>query len=238
MKISGVSFPDSFAEALSHIAPQGNYSDLGLAYLYALTLEGLQAGVEGDVVECGVQTGRSATILAAALKHSDRKLWLYDVWGQSPAPASKKDGDVFGKFGAGAIGRGEIEAVRASVESVGFPSDRLIMRQGLFQDTFQAPKPEKVLLLHVDADWYDSCLPAFETFYPAVSHMGVIWTHDFGYFDGNRHAFYDFVKKHDLAPLLERVGAMEAFWIKGIEHHRGPRAIEMEQLGLYQPRCK
>src|SRR5947209_19070260 len=52
----------------------------------------IRAGVAGDLVECGVWRGGSSMAMALTLLHldaSDRRLWLYDTFGQMPAPGDR-----------------------------------------------------------------------------------------------------------------------------------------------------
>jgi O-methyltransferase len=59
-----------------------------------------------------------------------------------------------------------------------------------------------------------------ETFYPLIPDGGVVILDDFGHWEGCRVAFYDFCKKFDEHPLLERVDYTQAYWIKGKKHSR------------------
>ena len=200
------------------VRPYTMVDDLRLSSLENLTNEVCKAGVRGDIVECGVYNGGSAAIPASVIKPlGERCLWLYDTFEGIPA-AGPLDGSLAvrhtGDF------RGQVERVKEVFNKADFPLERIVFRKGLFQDTFKEPFPQKVALLHIDADWYESVLHALRTFYPRVSDGGVIILDDFGYWEGARRAFYAFCREFSVEPLLERVGYTQAFWLKGKEHNR------------------
>jgi len=172
--------------------------------------------VPGDFVECGTCRGGSAAILSRRLPEN-RKLWLYDSFEGMPE-SSDKDGAEARKF----VGEGKanVEEVRQLVESSGTPENRLIIRQGLFHDTFKQPLADKVALLHCDADWYESVMLVLETFYPHVAVGGIIILDDFGYWEGCREAFYDYCSRNDIKPLVERVSTDQLFWYKDKQSNR------------------
>jgi len=173
--------------------------------------------IPGDVVECGVCNGGTAAIMGAVLTETDRKMWLYDSFQGMPA-TDKVDGEDAKQW----IGKCKASAatVREALAKVSFPQDRAHIHEGWFQDTFKEPLPAKIAILHIDADWYASVQICLETFYDRVSDGGYIVLDDFGYWEGCREAFYDFCKKRDIKPLLERAGRQQAYWVKGKTHNR------------------
>ena len=96
----------------------------------------------------------------------------------------------------------------------------MVIRKGLFIQTFKQTLPQRIALLHIDGDWYESVLLTLETFYPLVADGGVIILDDFGFWEGCRRAFYEFCRKYRVEPLIERVGDTQAYWIKGKQHQR------------------
>lgn len=225
---------DEASALVRAVEPYTMSDPLRLGMLYGLSRETLANRVEGDIVECGVCNGGSAAIMAAGIKDArERRLWLYDTFAGLPAPG-EQDG-VMAKPYAGQL-VGSVESVREVLKKVGFPLDRAVLRQGSFRETFTAPLPERIALLHIDADWYDSVLFALETLYPLVTEGGVIVLDDFGHWEGARKAFYDFCRSAEIEPLLERAGYTQAFWRKGQEHARA--VGERYDSGIYRPRSE
>ncbi len=172
--------------------------------------------IPGDIVECGVMNGGSAATLASGLP--GRRLWLYDSFEGLPEP-TPRDGPRARTWGGRC--RGVESRVREVLHLAGEPPYTVV--KGWYADTFADPAvrgPERVAVLHVDADWFDSVLPSLERFYDLISDGGVVILGDFGYWEGCREAFYAFCRARDLQPLLERFGHSHAWWVKGRTNNR------------------
>jgi O-methyltransferase len=174
--------------------------------------------IEGDFVECGTYKGGTAAVLASTMAHSQRHLWLYDSFEGMPA-TTEKDGDEAKPWvGKCVAAQSDLEAALALVP---LAIDRYTIRPGWFTQTFQQPLPDKIALLHCDADWYASVTEVLETLYERIVEGGCIVFDDFGFWEGCREAMFDFCGRRGIAPLIERVGPDQAFWIKGRTHNRG-----------------
>lgn len=174
-------------------------------------------GVPGDVVECGTWNGGSAAVTARAIGEVHRPFWLYDSFVGMPVPGDL-DGEAAKQWAGKCVG--SPERVREILSVAGQPADLIRVKKGWFLDTFAEPLPECIAYLHIDADWFESVKLALDTFYDRVSDGGVIILDDFGYWEGCREAFYDFCRRRDLKPLLERCGSSQASWVKGRTHNR------------------
>jgi O-methyltransferase len=202
-----------------------------LATLYGLAKETIGVGIIDDVVECGVRNGGSAALIGAAVKSVDGvRLWLYDTFAGIPEP-SVEDGSDAQQFAGDWVGT--MDKVHEVMSRVGFPEHRLSFRKGTFQETFQQSLPQRVAFLHIDADWYESVLLTLNTFYDRVLDGSPIVLDDFGHWEGTRKAFYEFCRIRRLQPLLERVGATQAFWIKGRKNTRD--IVHRYNDGCYEP---
>lgn len=173
--------------------------------------------IPGDVVECGVCNGGTAALVASVIKKSGRSIWLYDSFEGMP-----KTEAIDGAAAKEWVGQcvGSVEKVWEALNMVSFPAKQVIIRKGWFDQTFSLSLPERISLLHIDADWFASVRLSLETFYDRVSDGGLIILDDFGYWEGCREAYYDFCNARQIRPLLERAGRQQAFWIKGQLHNR------------------
>jgi len=174
-------------------------------------------GVEGDVVECGVCNGGSAALMA---KHmgSSRHIWMYDSF-QGMPETTERDGDEAKQWEGSCVG--SVARVREALSALCIADETFTIIEGWFEDAFRDhPLPEKVALLHCDADWYDSVLLVLNTFYDRIPDGGIILLDDFGHWEGCREAYYDFCSEKGIKPLLERAGYSQAYWIKGRESNR------------------
>ena len=173
--------------------------------------------IEGDFVECGTYKGGTAAVLSKYMGQN-RHLYLYDSFEGMPQ-TSPKDGQEAAKW----VGKClcSVDDVKEAMKLVSTGDDQYTIKKGWFEQTFREELPNKVALLHCDADWYNSVTLVLETFYPLVVEGGCVVLDDFGYWEGCREAFYDFCIKHNQKPLLERVGASQAYWIKHKLSNRG-----------------
>ena len=198
------------------VRPYTMVEDNRLQNLYWLCEQTAGAGIPGAVVECGVCDGGSAAVLGASALNG-RELWLFDTFEGIPEP-----GPLDGEFARGYSGtmKGSVEIVEKLIARTGFAPERLFLRKGNFSEAFCENLPETIAFLHIDCDWYESVLLCLETLYGRVSAGGVVVLDDFGYWEGARRAFYRFCQTRQVEPLLERVGATQAWWVKGRENNR------------------
>ena len=159
-------------------------------------------GIEGDLVECGVWRGGNL-VIAGLLRDRlafDRQIWAYDTFAGMTAPtaADFKPGeelDVEKKFAD--LDRGDRnewcyaseQDVLANFENrVGNRNLRTI--KGPVEDTLTKPEnlPEKIAILRLDTDFYESTKAELEILYPRLSSGGVMIVDDYGEWAGARKA--------------------------------------------------
>lgn len=163
-------------------------------------------GIEGDFVECGVWKGGSAMAAALALRRAGderRKLWLYDTFEGMSAPTDA-DKDLSGASAADLLAeadkdeliwcRSSLEDVRAALASTGMPSDRIECVRGKVEDTIPSRAPERIALLRLDTDWYESTRHELEHLYPRLSPGGVLIIDDYGHWQGARRAVDEYFR--------------------------------------------
>lgn len=177
----------------------------------------LEKKIQGDVVECGVCNGGTAALLGSVIGLQSRRLWLYDSFEGMPE-TTEEDGAEAVEWVGKCVG--SESSVKEVLRKCGVPETQTLIRKGWFENTFTAPLPERVALIHIDADWHSSVTLCLDTFYDRIEPGGVVILDDFGYWEGCREAFYDFCVRRNLKPLLERAGAYQAYWIKGKTHNR------------------
>ncbi len=207
---------DLDAKLLQQVRPYTLASAKKLGNLKRLAASTTERSIEGDFVECGTYKGGSAAVLGSALTPG-RHLWLYDSFEGMPE-VKEIDGADAGEW-VGRL-RASDDDVREILTLVGLSPSQYTIRKGWFDHTFLQQLPERVAVLHCDADWHASVTVVLETFYPRVAEGGVVVLDDFGWWEGCREAFYDFCARHGEKPLLERVDCDQAYWIKGKTNNR------------------
>ncbi|MBG28624.1 MAG: macrocin O-methyltransferase [Opitutae bacterium] len=174
----------------------------------------VNAGLEGDVVECGVWRGGSMMTMAQTLLNlgdSSRNLHLYDTFSGMSAPV-KEDGDfAIRKFDQLKTGEDQsdwccakLDEVKANLNQVGYPEEKLNFIRGKVEDTIPDNLPETIALLRLDMDWYEPTLHAMRHLFPRLQSKGVLIIDDYGHWEGCRQAVDDTLEEMGMHLLLNR----------------------------------
>lgn len=160
----------------------------------------VRRGIPGDFVECGVWRGGSSMVIALSLLRlgvGDRRLWLYDTFGTMP-PAGEHDRDYAGrKMAPGALDPINnsvhtsgltVSEVTTAMASTGYPPGQVTCVEGLVEETIPRSAPERIAILRLDTDWYESTRHELVELYPRLERGGVLIVDDYGHFAGARKA--------------------------------------------------
>lgn len=179
----------------------------------------VQADIPGAVVECGVWRGGSMMAAAYTLKRlgrDDRQLYLFDTYEGMTKPESL-DIDYTGQPALTefeATKRTEdssswcyapLEEVRRNLASTGYDMSRVNLVKGRVEDTIPASAPERISLLRLDTDWYQSTKHELVHLFPRLSVGGVLIIDDYGYWRGSQKATDEYVRENRIPILLNRV---------------------------------
>lgn len=175
------------------------------------------SGIAGDIVECGVWKGGSMMAIAMTLRELGdlRTLHLYDTFEGMPPPVDV-DRDVFGTTASEALAhddkatgfvwaRSPLDEVKANLASTGYPTDRIRYVAGKVEDTIPAHVPERISLLRLDTDWYESTRHELEHLYPRLSPGGILIIDDYGHWQGARKAVDEYFASTERPVFLNRV---------------------------------
>ncbi|WP_339929942.1 TylF/MycF/NovP-related O-methyltransferase [uncultured Brevundimonas sp.] len=171
------------------------------------------AGVQGDFAELGVARGGCASLLgmsAFAVGAPNRKLWLFDSYEGLPEPgerdfvAAGDTGDHVRPLPKGSC-FGALEEVRwLTLEKFKLPEDRIEFVQGWFENTVPANRGqiEKLAILRIDGDWYESTKVCLEGLFGKVQTGGVVIIDDYDSCIGAKRAVDEFVAANRLNVTL------------------------------------
>ena len=154
-------------------------------------------GIEGDVVECGVAAGGSATLLGLWLTRakSQRRLFLCDTFAGLPSP-TEEDPDYENAVAWTGQCLGSLVDVRERLEQSGVDLMRVKFVEGLFQETLPHPEMRRLAFVHLDGDWYDSTITCLRALWPLLNRGGRIQLDDYGVWQGCRKATDEFLAEH------------------------------------------
>ena len=206
-----------FERFLTRCEPYTMTSRERMYAVYQATRYIVEADVPGDIVECGVWRGGSSMMAALTLMSAgagDRRLWLYDTFEGMPEPGQR---DV-GPDGRNAHGEWErnrqdgyndwcyspLEEVHANILSAGMTADAFELVQGRVEDTIPARAPERIALLRLDTDWYESTRHELVHLFPRLSPRGTLLVDDYGHWEGVRAAVDEYRREQGISLLLNR----------------------------------
>jgi O-methyltransferase len=175
--------------------------------------------IPGDIVECGVWKGGSMMAVAKTLlahDKGDRTLWLYDTYGGMPAPIDKdiaRDGrPAAEKFEKVAIDENSsewcyasLDDVKKAVLSTGYDASRIHFIPGKVEDTIPEHIPERISLLRLDTDWYESTKHELVHMYDRLTPGGILILDDYGAWQGARAAVDEYIEDKNLRLFLHRI---------------------------------
>ena len=214
---------DADREILDRCAPLSLIGPARMLSLIDAVRHCARRGLPGALAECGVWKGGAVLAMLLTLQQegvTDRDVYLFDTFEGMTEP-SPEDTSAFEApaletwRAAGAAGRraweeffdpatfGE-DQVRETLETSGYPPERLHLVRGRVEDTIPGRAPEELALLRLDTDWYESTRHELVHLWPRLVDGGVLIVDDYGHWDGARRAVEEYFAGRD-APLLHRV---------------------------------
>jgi O-methyltransferase len=177
----------------------------------------LRDGVPGDLVEAGVWRGGATIFMRAVLAaHGDdeRLVWVADSFEGLPRPdpgrAPLDRGDTAWAFSAELAV--SLDAVKANFERYGLLDERVRFLAGWFKDTLPNAPIERLAVMRLDADMYESTMDALTALYPKLSPGGYVIVDDYGALPNCRAAVHDFRAAHDIDDPIVPVDWTGVYW--------------------------
>ena len=178
----------------------------------------IDKGIAGDFVECGVWRGGNSMIAADVFSRTsaNRATWLFDTFAGMTAPTDA-DVDLVGapaqaEF-ARTQGKGFSSWCLASLEDVqhNFATARIattsvhFVKGDVLKTLEDASRlPDRIAVLRLDTDWYESTKRELEVLYPRLSPGGILIIDDYGYWVGARKAVDEYFESRP-RPFLQYV---------------------------------
>jgi hypothetical protein len=167
----------------------------------------MDAGIEGDFVECGVWRGGNALIAADVFARTGApgNICLFDTFAGMTAPGEQ---DFAAADGSSPQERYEdskrgnrsdwcfasLDDVKKNFRDAGVLTDKVRFIQGDVLETLSNDDnlPDKIAVLRLDTDWYESTKKELETLWPRLSKGGILMIDDYGHWGGARKAADEF----------------------------------------------
>ena len=190
-----------------------------LRTLYDLVDQVNRSQIPGDIVECGVWNGGSAAIMGAVsmgepFQKELRTIWLFDSFEGLPPPG-EKDGNLEKQNYFPGWNKGNVRLVREVFEKIGYPSGKLKIVPGWFDETLIREPIKDIVILHIDADWYESVKTVLEMLYNRVVPGGFVVLDDYGLWPGCGRAVSDYFSENHISKInLHKIGGQGAYFQK------------------------
>ncbi len=174
--------------------------------------------IKGDIAECGVWKGGTCMLAALSLIYfgiRDKKIYMYDTFKGMPEPSEndciaasgenmKKRWKTSIENNGNSMWASSLSEVKNNMKKTDYPEENLIYIKGDVCKTLKKNKANKLSMLRLDTDWYESTKAELELLYPLLSEKGVLIIDDYGHFTGARKAVDEyFLNKNKL--LLNRI---------------------------------
>jgi O-methyltransferase len=173
--------------------------------------------VPGDIVECGVWKGGSMMAAARTLLEMGvtRQLYLFDTFEGMCAPTGI-DRDYRGKAAADYLEEDDkntslvwayspLDEVKRNLRDTGYDETQIVFAKGKVEDTIPVHAPERISVLRLDTDWYESTYHELVHLYPRLSLGGVLIIDDYGHWEGARRAVDQYIAENHVKILLNRI---------------------------------
>ena len=175
--------------------------------------------IEGDIVECGVWKGGSMMAVADTLLGSgdtSKNLYLFDTFEGMPPP-TENDVDIAGIAAETLLDsedksveesvwcRATLDIVKDALASTGYPDEKVHFVKGMVEQTIPRCIPDKIALLRLDTDWYESTKHEMEHLFPRLCKGGVLIIDDYGHWQGARKAIDEYLENNNVRILLNRI---------------------------------
>jgi O-methyltransferase len=184
--------------------------------------------IEGDIVECGVWKGGSSMLAAGALRQFNntfKSIYLFDTFEGMPEPGKYdrnfNNAEASIEYEKSLLERGHsswcyssLEEVKANMQRTEYPEMNINFIKGKVEDTIPGSIPQKIALLRLDTDWYESTYHELKHLFPLLSKGGILILDDYGHWQGARKATDEYFAGLSIFPFLSRIDYTGRIYIK------------------------
>ena len=175
----------------------------------------LEDGIPGDLIETGVWRGGAVIFMRGLLKAggvTDRRVWAADSFRGLPPPDAEKYPQDRGlhleHYEELAV---SLEEVQRNFERYGLLDDQVRFLEGWFRDTLPRAPIEKLAVMRLDGDLYESTTDALTNLYDRLSPGGYVIIDDYS-IPACRLAVEDFRRARGLTEEIVQIDWTGVFW--------------------------
>jgi SAM-dependent methyltransferase len=190
------------------------------------------ASVPGDIMEAGAWRGGAgimARAVLAAYGIADRRVILADSFEGLPPPnADTYPADTGSDFHTYPELVVPLDEVKRNFAKFGLLDAQVVFVSGWYKDTLPTAPVERLAVLRLDCDMYESTIQVLDNLYDKVSINGWIVIDDFEVVPACRAAVHDFLKLRDLRPEIYPIDGVGVFFRKTDPRENATESVTLQ----------
>lgn len=176
----------------------------------------VELGVPGDILETGVWRG-GASIMARgvlrALGDTSRRVIVADSFEGLPPPSADFVQDAASDLHEHAELAVSLETVQANFAKFDLLDDQVVFLKGWFRDTMPTAPVERLAIMRLDGDMYESTIDPLTHLYDKLSPGGWVIVDDY-FLEPCKAAVTDFLAARKLEPDIQKIDGMGVYFQK------------------------
>ncbi len=207
------------------VAQMRNFTELSHTMIGRARLDNLQYCIEtvlreqvpGDLLEAGIWRGGASIFMRGVLAAhgvDDRCVWAADSFEGVPKSTLPQDSECNLSVDVLPVLAVPLDEVRELFGRYGLLDDRVRFIKGWFKDALPAAPIERLAVLRLDGDLYESTRDALVPLYDKVSSGGFVIVDDYHSVASCGRAVDDFRAERRIAEPLQRIDKQSVFWRK------------------------
>jgi hypothetical protein len=173
----------------------------------------IQNNIDGDLIETGVWRGGAVIFMQGIVKSykSNKKVFVADSFNGVPSPSIQIDQNS--NLHNVALLRVSVEQVKSNFRKYELLDDNVIFLEGLFKNTLKTDLINKISVLRLDGDLYESTKDSLENLYHKVTIGGFIIIDDWAWINC-KTAVDEFRDKNNIKDIIRVVDSWGVYWQK------------------------
>jgi O-methyltransferase len=202
-----------------------DFSDIAHSMLSLSRLDNIQMCIEtilrdniaGDLIETGVMRGGAVILMRGILRAygvHDRTVWAADSFEGLPPPNPQDyPADAGAQWHLRPITEVGVEHVRRNFDRYNLLDDQVQFLPGWFRDTLPKAPIQRLALLRLDGDLYESTMDALVSLYPKLTPRGFVIIDDYN-LSMCEKAVNDYRNKMGIADEMIAIDDAGIYWRK------------------------
>lgn len=184
--------------------------------LQSCVVDVLENGVPGDLIETGVWRGGASILMRAVLNAygiTDRTVWVADSFRGLPKPDPVRyPADAKDELWKASVLAVSLDEVKDNFAAYGLLDDQVRFLVGWFRDTLPTAPIDRLAVLRLDGDLYESTMDALTALYPRLSVGGYVIVDDYGAMESCRQAVDDFRSERGITDEIVQIDWTGVYW--------------------------